>query len=328
MLAVNGLTKYYGERMAINNITFTVPDGQILGLLGLNGAGKSTTMNILAGCLSSSSGTVLVDGIDIEKEPEKAKSRIGYLPEIPPLYPDMRVAEYLDFVFELKKIRPRRKNRLEDICRETGLEQARKRLIANLSKGYRQRVGLAAALAGDPAILVLDEPTVGLDPTQIIEIRNLISRLGKERTVIFSSHILSEVQILCSRVLVLDRGQAAADEKTEDLVSALENHSSYVVVAEGEPGGVLAALKNADGVREARMLRRESENVREYFVAGEKRQDIRKAVFRALSGGGFALLNTKQNNSAFEQAFLSLINAETIAGGEDSDREAGYARGF
>ncbi|MDR0452022.1 MAG: ABC transporter ATP-binding protein [Treponema sp.] len=310
MLAVNGLTKYYGERMAISDISFTVPDGQILGLLGLNGAGKSTTMNILAGCLSSSSGTVLIDGIDIEKEPEKAKSRIGYLPEIPPLYPDMRVAEYLDFVFELKRAGPRRKKRLEDICCKTGLGDARKRLIANLSKGYRQRVGLAAALIGDPVILVLDEPTVGLDPTQIVEIRNLISQLGKERTVIFSSHILSEVQLLCGRVLVLDRGRVAADEKTGDLASALENHSSYIVVAEGEPAGVLAALESAGGVREARMLRQESENVREYFVAGEKQRDIRKAVFQALAGGGFALLNTKQNNSAFEQAFLSIINAD------------------
>jgi ABC-2 type transport system ATP-binding protein len=319
MLAVNGLTKYYGERMAINNITFTVPDGQILGLLGLNGAGKSTTMNILAGCLSGSSGTVLIDGIDIEKEPEKAKSRIGYLPEIPPLYADMRVAEYLNFVFELKRAARRRKSHLEDICRVTGLEQVRKRLIANLSKGYRQRVGLAAALIGDPAILVLDEPTVGLDPNQIVEIRNLISRLGRERTVIFSSHILSEVQLLCGRVLVLDHGEIAADERTEDLVSAMENHSSYVAVVEGDSGGVLAALGAAGGVREVRMLRRESENVCEYLVAGEKKQDIRKAVFHALAGGGFVLLNTKQNNTSFEQAFLSLINA---------DREENDVRNF
>jgi ABC-2 type transport system ATP-binding protein len=211
MVEVSGLTKNYGGRGAVDHLDFTLEDGEITGLLGLNGAGKSTTMNIITGCLSATSGTVLINGIDIAAEPEKAKVHIGYLPEIPPLYTDMKVREYLDFVFDLKKVKDRRKERMEEIRARTGIGEVFGRLVGNLSKGYKQRVGLAAALAGDPAILVLDEPTVGLDPAQIIEIRNLILELGKTRTVLLSSHILSEVQAVCGRVIVLHRGRMAAD---------------------------------------------------------------------------------------------------------------------
>jgi ABC-2 type transport system ATP-binding protein len=211
MVEVSGLTKDYGGRRAIDNLDFTLADGEITGLLGLNGAGKSTAMNIITGCLPATSGTVLVNGIDIAAEPEKAKARIGYLPEIPPLYTDMKVREYLDFVFDLKKVKERRKEKMEEICARTGVVEVSGRLIGNLSKGYRQRVGLAAALAGDPPVLVLDEPTVGLDPAQIVEIRNLVLELGKTRTVLLSSHILSEVQTVCRRVIVLHRGRIAAD---------------------------------------------------------------------------------------------------------------------
>jgi ABC-2 type transport system ATP-binding protein len=211
MVAVSGLTKNYGSHRAIDNLEFTLQDGEITGLLGLNGAGKSTTMNIITGCLSASSGTVLVNGIDIQAEPEKAKVHIGYLPEVPPLYMDMKVGEYLDFVADLKKARENRRERQAEICARTGIEGVYGRLIGNLSKGYKQRVGLAAALTGNPSILVLDEPTVGLDPAQIVEIRNLILELGKTRTVILSSHILPEVQAVCDRVIVLHRGKIAAD---------------------------------------------------------------------------------------------------------------------
>jgi ABC-2 type transport system ATP-binding protein len=218
MIEVSGLTKYYGPRRAINDVSFTADKGQVIGLLGLNGAGKSTTMKIITGCLSSSSGKVLFNGIDIEADPEKAKARIGYLPEIPPLYADMRVDEYLSFIFDLKKARQKKVSHLEELSRETGITEVYKRLIKNLSKGYRQRVGLAAALIGDPDTIVLDEPTVGLDPTQIIEIRNLITRLGSERTIILSSHILSEIQAVCGRVIVLNKGEIAADDTPQNLI--------------------------------------------------------------------------------------------------------------
>ena len=214
MVEVSGLTKNYGSRRAIDSLDFTLEEGEVTGLLGLNGAGKSTTMNIITGCLPASSGKVLVNGIDIKAEPEKAKVHIGYLPEVPPLYTDMKVGEYLDFVCDLKKVRENRRDRKAEICARTGIEGVYGRLIGNLSKGYKQRVGLAAALTGNPAVLVLDEPMVGLDPAQIIEIRNLILELGKTRTVILSSHILPEVQAVCGRVIVLHRGRIAADMRT------------------------------------------------------------------------------------------------------------------
>jgi ABC-2 type transport system ATP-binding protein len=214
VLAVSGISKNYGGRRALEGVSFTLNQG-VTGLLGLNGAGKSTAMNIITGCLAATSGKVLVNGISIEDEGEKAKACIGYLPEIPPLYTDMKVREYLDFVCDLKRVKENRKGRLGDICAKTGVGDVCGRLIGNLSKGYRQRVGLAAALAGDPAILVLDEPTAGLDPAQIIDIRNLILDLGKTRTVLLSSHILSEVQTVCSRVIVLHQGRIAADMRTD-----------------------------------------------------------------------------------------------------------------
>jgi ABC-2 type transport system ATP-binding protein len=222
MVEVRGLTKDYGGRRAVEDLNFTLGDGEITGLLGLNGAGKSTAMNIITGCLSATAGKVLINGIDMEAEPEKAKLRIGYLPEIPPLYTDMKTSEYLEFIFDIKKVKENRREKMTEICAKTGIEGVYGRLIANLSKGYKQRVGLAAALAGDPAILVLDEPTVGLDPAQIIEIRNLILELGKTRTVLLSSHILSEVQAVCGRVLVLHRGHVAADMRSETEGASLE----------------------------------------------------------------------------------------------------------
>jgi ABC-2 type transport system ATP-binding protein len=235
MIEVRGLTKKYGKRLAIEDLSFTVPSGQITGLLGLNGAGKSTTMNILTGCLSSTAGTVKISGINMAEDSEKAKRGIGYLPETPPLYADMKAGEYLEFIYSLKKAenriapsgsleekKSRKKRHLEEICSKTGIEEIYGRLIKNLSKGYRQRLGLAAALVGAPEVFVFDEPTVGLDPAQIIEIRNLIAELGKTDTVIFSSHILSEVQTLCDRVIVLHEGHVAADLGPEQMKESSE----------------------------------------------------------------------------------------------------------
>jgi ABC-2 type transport system ATP-binding protein len=235
MIEVNGLTKKYGKRLAVEDLSFTVPSGQIAGLLGLNGAGKSTTMNILTGCLSSTAGTVKINGIDLSEDSEKAKRGIGYLPETPPLYADMKAGEYLEFIYRLKKVEERivpsgsRKERdlqkrrhLDEICSKTGIGEICGRLIKNLSKGYKQRLGLAAALVGAPEVFVFDEPTVGLDPAQIIEIRNLIADLARSATIIFSSHILSEVQTLCDRVIVLHEGRIAADMGPEQLRDSKE----------------------------------------------------------------------------------------------------------
>jgi ABC-2 type transport system ATP-binding protein len=305
MINVSGLTKFYGGRPAINNVSFSVRPGEVVGLLGLNGAGKSTIMNIIAGCLSSSSGRVLINGRSIEEEPDKAKRSIGYLPEIPPLYTDMKVDEYLAFVYDLKKPAQKRAAHLDEIRGKTGLTVVRGRLLKNLSKGYRQRVGLAAALVGDPEILILDEPTVGLDPTQIIEIRKLIKELGKKRATLFSSHILSEVEAVSSRVLVLNHGILAADDSPENLAKALRDYSRYVAVIEGDPRGVLAALGEAELNLEVKQLGAEGENAWAYLLSGGG--DIRRPVAKALAGAGYLLLNTRQQDVSLENIFLRLV---------------------
>jgi len=247
MIEVSGLTKKYGKRLAVEGISFTVPSGQIAGLLGLNGAGKSTTMNILTGCLSSTEGVVKINGIDMAEDSEKAKRSIGYLPETPPLYADMKAGEYLEFIYDLKKAEERiapqgsrkekallKKRHLNEVCSRTGMEDMYGRLVKNLSKGYKQRLGLAAALVGVPDVFVFDEPTVGLDPAQIIEIRNLIAALGRAATVIFSSHILSEVQTLCNRVIVLHEGRIAADLSQDQIQESLEKTFIELVKGAGQ----------------------------------------------------------------------------------------------
>ena len=217
MIEVRNLTKQYGSKKAVDNISFTVNDGEILGFLGPNGAGKSTTMNMLTGYISSTSGEALINGINILDEPMKAKKEIGYLPELPPLYLDMTVKEYLSFVYDLKKCKIPKQAHLEEICKLVKISDVYNRVIKHLSKGYKQRVGMAQALIGNPKILILDEPTVGLDPKQILDIRNLIKRLGKKHTVILSSHILSEIQAVCDRIVIINQGVIAADDTTENL---------------------------------------------------------------------------------------------------------------
>ena len=217
MIEVKHLTKQYGDKLAVNDISFTVEDGEILGLLGPNGAGKSTTMNMLTGYISSTSGQALINGIDILEDPIKAKAQIGYLPELPPLYLDMTVMGYLNFVYDLKKCKLPRRSHLKDVCNLCRISDVSGRVIKHLSKGYRQRVGLAQALINNPPILILDEPTVGLDPKQIIEIRTLVKKLGKKHTVILSSHILTEVQEVCDRVVIINHGQIAANDTIDNL---------------------------------------------------------------------------------------------------------------
>ena len=254
MLEVKNLVKRYGNKYAVDDISFTVERGEILGFLGPNGAGKSTTMNIITGYLSSTEGTVTIDGHEILEDPIAAKSHIGYLPEQPPLYMDMTVKEYLNFMYELKKVKLPRQKHIEDICRTVKIDHVYTRLIRNLSKGYKQRVGVAQALLGSPELLILDEPTVGLDPKQIIEIRNLIKELGKNHTVILSSHILPEVQAICERVIVINDGKIIADDTPDHLARAMSNESGLAVRLEGPVTDVNNALRALPGVHSLSLI--------------------------------------------------------------------------
>ena len=249
MIKVKNLSKKYGSNVALDNVSFTVKSGEIAGFLGPNGAGKTTTMNILTGYLSSTSGTVTIDGFDILEQPTEAKKRLGYLPEVPPLYPDMTVNEYLNFIYELKGATQNKDGHFKEICDLTGISSVRGRLIKNLSKGYRQRVGIAQTLVGNPPVLILDEPTVGLDPKQIIEVRSLIKKLGKKHTVILSSHILSEVQAICDRIIVLNNGKLVADSTSRSLSDRLTDGNSLIVRAVGKATEIQSTLNAVKTVK-------------------------------------------------------------------------------
>ncbi len=317
MIEVSHVSKQYGSKIALADISFSVPGGQVLGLLGLNGAGKSTTMNILTGCLAATEGTVLIDGIDLAKEAKAAKRKIGYMPEIPPLYTDMLAEDFLGFVYELKGLKTGKKDAVGRVCERAGIDHVRKRMIRNLSKGYRQRVGLASAMLGEPKILILDEPTVGLDPTQIIEIRSLIAEIGKERTVILSSHILSEIQAVCERVIVLDQGKIVADDTPQNLENAIQSKDSYIALVEGEPSLVERALRALEHVKEVTRLNEEEPGVYSYRIRGREHVDIRREVFLALAGAGCPLLGTRSAHVTLEDVFLRLVGKKEGTTGRD-----------
>ena len=316
MIEIKNLKKSYGSKKAIAHLNLTIEKGEVVGLLGLNGAGKSTTMNIITGCLSATEGTVLIDGIDIAKDPLQAKKKIGYLPEIPPLYTDMQVWQYLEFIYELKKAKGNKKQHLTDICQQVGILEVKNRLIKNLSKGYRQRVGLAQALIDSPPVLILDEPTVGLDPTQIIEMRSLIAEMGKERTVILSSHILSEIKAVCGRVIVIHEGHAVADDTPENLEASLQSKDNCVVAVEGACDKVMQALQSVENVQSIKPLEQTEPGVYEYEITGTENSDIRRGIFFALAQAKLPLLATRSANVTLEDVFLQLVGAEKPTGGE------------
>ena len=310
MINVTGLSKRYGTHLAVENVNFQIKKGEVIGFLGPNGAGKSTIMNILTGYLSMTQGKVEIDGFDIAEHPEDAKRRIGYLPEIPPLYTDMKVKEYLGFIYDLKKVKFPKKPHIEEILKLIKIDHVQNRLIKNLSKGYRQRVGFAQALIGNPDVLILDEPTVGLDPKQIIEIRNLISRLGKNHTIILSSHILSEIQAVCKRVIIINRGQIIADDLTENLANKISFDSSLVariVCAEKE---MLEALSSVRGVASVTSLGRKEEGTCDFLIEPKKGFDVRADVFERVVSRGKTLLSLNNNNASLEQIFLRLTDAD------------------
>lgn len=314
MVEVKHLTKRYGDVKAVNDISFSVEPGEVLGFLGPNGAGKSTTMNIITGYISSTSGTVTIDGADILAEPKKAKAKIGYLPEIPPLYIDMTVRKYLDFMFELKRVKLPKQEHLDEVMRLVNIKDKGDRLIKNLSKGFRQRVGFAQALLGNPPVLILDEPTVGLDPKQIIEIRNLIKSLGKKHTVIFSSHVLSEVSEICDRIIVISKGRIVADAKTDELSVILSDNRKLTVIAEGSYSGISAEISKIADVTKIKKLRDLSGNAVKFSIEFKKEADIRRDVFNAMARIDCPILEMQSGNETLEEMFLKLTQHE---GGDD-----------
>ncbi len=312
MIEVSGLSKRYGNHLAVENANFRIEKGEVVGFLGPNGAGKSTIMNILTGYLSLTSGTVTIDGYDIMNNPELAKKRIGYLPEIPPLYLDMTVREYLSFIYDLKKVRFPREDHIGEIIRLVRIGEVQNRLIKNLSKGYRQRVGIAGALVGNPDVLILDEPTVGLDPKQIIEIRELIAKLGRNHTVILSSHILSEVQAVCERVIIINRGHIIADDTPDNLSKNLSNDHSLIARVIGREEDVLGVLRSVRGVQSVVCLGEKESGTRDYHITPKEGEDIRADVFRRLAERQKVMLSLKTNELTLEQIFLRLTDEDEI----------------
>lgn len=313
MIEVQNLSKHYGDKKAVDNISFKANDGEILGFLGPNGAGKSTTMNILTGYISCTDGKALIDGIDILENPIKAKSKIGYLPEQPPLYLDMTVKEYLNFVYDLKKCKLPRNSHLKDICNLVKIDHVYGRIIKNLSKGYKQRVGLAQALVGNPNVLILDEPTVGLDPKQIIEIRTLIKKLGKNHTVILSSHILSEVQAVCDKIIVINEGKIVADDTEDNLSKTLSaDHKLIVRIDGGTTDEVIKVIKGVNGVVMCEVGIKHDRNIYDYRVEADENMDIRRDLFKRIADRGWYILEMKSSELSLEDIFLKLTMGENI----------------
>ena len=307
MVEVKNLTKYYGDNKAVDDISFTVNDGEILGFLGPNGAGKSTTMNILTGYISSTSGQAIINGVDILQNPIKAKSNIGYLPEIPPLYLDMTVKDYLNFVYDLKKCKLPRKSHLADVCSLVKITDVYGRIIKHLSKGYKQRVGLAQALINNPPVLILDEPTVGLDPKQIIEIRTLVKNLGKNHTVILSSHILSEIQAVCDRVIIINKGRVAANDTAENLSKSFRTENKLTVRIEGDKDEIVKLCRGIRGVKYVVVG-----VVYEYEIETEPNMDIRRELNAVLSAHNMPILLMKTSDLTLEDIFLKITLGEGI----------------
>lgn len=308
MVKVEHLVKRYGQNYALNDISFEIGEGEIVGLLGPNGAGKSTTMNILTGYLSSTSGAAIIDGVDILEHPIEAKSIIGFLPEQPPVYGDMTVEEYLNFVYELKSCKLDREAHLDEIMNVVKLREVKGRLIRNLSKGYKQRVGIAQALVGDPKLIVFDEPTVGLDPKQILEVRNLIRTLSKNHTVILSTHILAEVQAVCERVIIIDHGKIIADEKTDELTKAIEEGYRYEIKISGPQKDVVSALEKIRGVKAVEVTGKRDSDAYAYIVESESGIDVRKPMFSLCATRSWPIIGLAPVGTDLETIFIRLID--------------------
>lgn len=308
MIEMNHLTKKYGNHVAVDDLSLTVEPGRIYGFLGPNGAGKSTTMNMVTGYLGATSGEVKINGFDILKQPEEAKKCIGYLPEIPPLYVDMTVKEYLDFAAELKEIdRADRRQYVDEAMEMTKITDMKDRLIKNLSKGYRQRVGLAQAVLGYPEVIILDEPTVGLDPKQIIEMRELIKKLGEKHTVILSSHILSEVREVCDYIFIISKGKLVANDTTENLLEKVEkNHRELEILLRGDAEAASGLLQQVDFIEEIETAEGKEEDTTLLKVKTAADTDIRNQIIKILVEANVELLEIRSAGKSLEDIFLEL----------------------
>ena len=314
MIEIQNVSKRYGNKLAVNDVSFTIKKGEILGFLGRNGAGKSTTMNIVTGYISASSGRVLLDGHDILEEPREVKRRIGYLPEMPPLYMDMTVDEYLKFVCAIKDVKPSYvKSHLDDITELIRITDVRKRLIKNLSKGYKQRVGMAQALVGNPEVVIMDEPTVGLDPKQIIEIRKLIKQLGEDHTIVLSSHILHEVADVCERVVIINQGKIVAQDTLDNLTRNISDTSRFRLRIAGAERDVYKAIRDIPGTRSVDEMGCKEPDSYDFLVEADRGADIRRPLFNQMAKMGCPILMLRPMDIELEDIFLQL----TTDKGED-----------
>lgn len=326
MVEIKNLTKYYGDHPAVQDISFTVGDHEVLGFLGPNGAGKSTTMNMITGCLPSTAGTVLVDGYDIAKDPLEVKRRIGYLPELPPVYTDMRVRDYLMFAAGLKGVpRDKRKKQVEDAMERLHITDVQKRIIGNLSKGYRQRVGFAQALLGSPKFLILDEPTVGLDPKQVMEVRRLIKDLAKDHTIIFSTHILAEVTAVCERVVIISKGKIRAVDTIENLENSVSSERKLCLKVEGEITKVTDIINSVEGVTGIEEIEFESDGVNSFTVTAAS-DAVRKPLMEALLAKDCMVLEITAIHANLEDVFVRLTDPSQEDAFEELGKQLDAAR--
>ena len=308
MIEVKNITKKYGSVTAVDNISFKINEGEVIGLLGPNGAGKSTTMNMITGYIEPTEGEIIIEGYNISKKSKKAKAQIGYMPEGVPLYSDLTVKEFITYMAELKKVdRKERKEKVEKIIKQTGLKEVEKKLTCNLSRGYKQRVSLAGALVGEPKILILDEPTVGLDPKQITEIRALIKELGKTHTVILSSHILSEVSQICNKVIIINKGKIVAIDTPENLEKKVSNNNITYVTVEDTENRMDKIKEKITEIKELKLIKENEDGTKQYTLESEANVDLRKIIFTQFAKENITIFEMKQADSTLEDAFMKLI---------------------
>ena len=308
MIEVKNITKKYGNVVAVDNISFTIKDGEIVGLLGPNGAGKSTTMNTITGFIEQTEGNVVINGYDTLKRPKRAKSQIGYMPEGVPLYEDLTIKEFVTYMAELKKVkRKEKKEKVQDVITKTGLAEMQNKLIKNLSRGQKQRVSLAGALVGEPKVIILDEPTVGLDPKQITEIRSLIKDLGKKHTVILSSHILSEVSQICDRVIIINKGKIVAEDTPSNLENKVSNNNVLYVTVEDTENKIESIKDKIKGIKELKLVGENEDKTKKYMITADKDEDLRKIIFTEFAKEGITIFEMKKPEATLEDAFMKII---------------------
>ena len=314
MIQVENITKKYGSFTAVNNINFEIDEGEIVGFLGPNGAGKSTTMNMITGFIEPTSGRIIVDGYDISKKPRKAKRQIGYMPEGVPLYSDLTVKEFVTYMAELKGVpKKEKKDKVQKAIEETGLQDVQNKLTRNLSRGYKQRVSMAGALVSNPKVIILDEPTVGLDPKQVTEIRALIKELGKEHTVILSSHILSEVSQICNRVIIINNGQIVAIDTPENLEKKVVTDNSVYVTVEDTENKMDTIIEKLPEIKEVKLITENEDNTKKYMITANSDIDLRKNIFETFAKEGITIFEMKKSDVTLEDAFMQLIeNKEEV----------------